>query len=108
MTIGPIKGIQAYQEIQKAGLTQKPQGAVTSAPTEASPFADMLKSAIQEVDDMQKVADTKISGLVTGKGGVTTHEAMIALEQADVAFQLMNQVRAKIVRAYEDVMRTQL
>jgi flagellar hook-basal body complex protein FliE len=108
MSIGSIKGIQAYQEIQKSALTQRSQGTTATPSAEASPFADMLKSAIQEVDDMQKVADTKISGLITGKGGVTTHEAMIALEQADVAFQLMNQVRAKIVRAYEDVMRTQL
>ena len=36
------------------------------------------------------------------------HEAMIALEKADIAFQLMNTIRGKIVRAYEEVMRMQV
>jgi flagellar hook-basal body complex protein FliE len=33
---------------------------------------------------------------------------MVALEKADVAFQLMSAIRGKIVRAYEEVMRTQV
>jgi flagellar hook-basal body complex protein FliE len=45
--------------------------------------------------------------MILGKG-VQTHEAMIALEKADVAFQLMNNIRMKITRAYEEVMRTQV
>jgi flagellar hook-basal body complex protein FliE len=36
------------------------------------------------------------------------HETMIALEKADVSFQLMLQVRNKIVGAYEEIMRMQL
>jgi flagellar hook-basal body complex protein FliE len=42
------------------------------------------------------------------KAGVTTHEAMIALEKADIAFQLMTSIKSKIIRAYEEVMRTQV
>jgi flagellar hook-basal body complex protein FliE len=33
---------------------------------------------------------------------------MIALQKADVSFQLMLQVRNKIVGAYEEIMRMQL
>lgn len=71
-------------------------------------FGQMFERAIREVDDMQKEADNKIDSLVLKKDGVTGHEAMISLEKADVAFQLMNQVRAKIIRAYEEVLRTQV
>lgn len=71
-------------------------------------FAEALTKAIGEVESLQKDADTKVAGLVTGTGDVTPHDAMIALEKADVAFNLMTQIRSKIVRAYEEVMRTQV
>lgn len=71
-------------------------------------FGEMFTRAIGEVDQLQKEADGKVGDVLTGKNGVQPHEAMMALEKADLAFQLMNQVRAKIVRAYEDVMRTQV
>ena len=71
-------------------------------------FGSVLMNAIKDVDKMQQQADKQIDNLVLGKDGVTSHEAMIALEKADVAFQLMNQIRSKIIRAYEEVMRTQL
>ena len=71
-------------------------------------FSEVFDSAIREVDQLQKTADQQIEGLTLNKEGVTTHGAMLALEQADVAFQLMNNIRAKIIRAYEDIMRTQV
>jgi|688.fasta_scaffold1717687_1 flagellar hook-basal body complex protein FliE len=76
--------------------------------SEGPKFGEMLKDVMKEVDTLQDRADKQINGLVTGQGNVTTHDAMIALEKADVAFQLMNQIRAKIVRAYEEVIRTQV
>lgn len=110
-----IKGIDvsltSLQKIKNA--TQ--QTAPTQAPKEVSQgeggkgtFADMVKEAIQDVDSLHNQADAQIEGLLTGKEGVTTHDAMIALEKADIAFQLMNSIRGKIVRAYEEVMRTQV
>jgi flagellar hook-basal body complex protein FliE len=77
-----------------------------TAPTGKSNFADMLGKAIKEVDGLQQDADKKIEGVTVGGEGVNTHTAMIALEKADVAFQLMSAVRTKIIRAYEEVMRT--
>lgn len=71
-------------------------------------FTGFLKDAMKEVEDMQQVAETHIEKLVTGQPGTTVHEAMIALEKADMSFQLMNTIRTKIIRAYEEVMRTQV
>jgi flagellar hook-basal body complex protein FliE len=76
--------------------------------TKGGSFSEIFTEAIKDVDKMQTDADKKIEGLVLGKEGVSTHDAMIALEKADVAFQLMNAIRSKIVRAYEEVMRTQV
>ena len=71
-------------------------------------FGQMFSSAIQEVDQLQKVADSKIESVTLGKGDVKPHEAMLALEKADMAFQLMNTIRSKIINAYQEVIRTQV
>jgi flagellar hook-basal body complex protein FliE len=41
-------------------------------------------------------------------GEKDVHQAMIALEQANLAFRLMVQVRNKIISAYEEIMRMQI
>lgn len=71
-------------------------------------FGQMFENALQEVNQLQTQADQQIEGLTLKKDGVTPHTAMVALEKADVAFQLMSAIRGKIVRAYEEVMRTQV
>jgi len=96
-----IKPIKQYQEIQGG------QGVAEPKKGEAD-FGQMFTNAIKEVNHLQQSADNQIEGLFLQKEGVTPHGAMIALEKADIAFQLMNQVRSKIVRAYEEIMRTQL
>ena len=71
-------------------------------------FGDMLNNALKEVNELQNEANENIEGITLKKEGVTPHGAMVALEKADVAFQLMNAIRGKIIRAYEEVIRTQV
>lgn len=98
--------LKKFQEVQ--GI-QKPQGPQNLEPGgKNSDFGEMFADAIKEVDQMQKQADDQVEGLTLRKDGYTTHGAMLALEKADTAFQLMNNIRAKIIRAYEDVLRTQV
>ncbi len=84
------------------------EGPSKTSPTPAgkTSFGEVFDSTIREVDNLQKTADEQIEGLTLGKQGVTPHGAMLALEKADVAFQLMSSIRAKILRAYEEVIRT--
>jgi flagellar hook-basal body complex protein FliE len=96
--MAPIMQKQQMQGVEKVGGEEKGKGG----------FGDLLTQAMTDLNQMQLDADDKIEDMVTGNGTVTPHEAMIALEKADVAFQLMNQVRTKIVRAYEEVLRTQV
>lgn len=48
-------------------------------------------------------ANTAVGRMLDGSGDV--HEAMIALQQADLMLQFTVQVRNKIVQAYQDIMR---
>lgn len=83
---------------------QGPEG--QDAKQGAKSFAEVFQSALKETNELQNVADKKVEELTLGKPGVTQHDAVIALEKADVAFQLMTKIQAKIIRAYEEVMRT--
>jgi flagellar hook-basal body complex protein FliE len=69
-------------------------------------FLDTLKSAISEVDSQQDEAQAKVTNLLAGKGE-DVHTAMIAVERAELSFQLMMQLRNKVVAAYQEVARMQ-
>lgn len=71
-----------------------------------SGFGDVLKNAVRQVDDLQTDASAKVAELLSGQGG-DIHNAMIALEKADLTFQLMMQVRNKVVQAYQEISRMQ-
>ena len=70
-------------------------------------FSDTLKDSIREVNKVQEQADQAIVDLTTGKKQ-DLHQTMVAIEKADVTFQLMMQVRNKIISAYEEVSRMQI
>jgi flagellar hook-basal body complex protein FliE len=69
-----------------------------------SDFLDTLRNAVSQVKDLQSQADQQVSGMLNGNGQ-DVHSAMIAVEKANLAFELMVQVRNKIVSAYQEVSR---
>ncbi len=73
----------------------------------SSNFGSVLKSTIQEINQLQSKADQAIAKVELEKSG-SIHEAMIALEKADISFRTMLQVRNKIIEAYQEVMRMQV
>ena len=68
------------------------------------PFSKMLTRSLNEVNQLKLNADEAINDLATGKQK-DIHQTMIAMEKADVAFQLLMQIRNKIIAAYETLMR---
>ena len=69
-------------------------------------FVETLRGAIDQAEQLQGQAEEKVSGLMEGNG-TDVHSAMIAVEKADLSFQLMMQVRNKIVAAYQEIERMQ-
>jgi flagellar hook-basal body complex protein FliE len=67
-----------------------------------SEFMKTLHNAMDQVGQLQSEADGKVAQLLTGNGQ-DVHSAMIAVEKASLAFQMMLQVRNKIVAAYQQV-----
>ncbi len=74
--------------------------------TTSSPFADLITDAVGQVNQLEQQAQTAVTGLMTGSG-VDVHQAMIATQKADMAFELALAVRNKAVQAYQSVMGMQ-
>lgn len=74
----------------------------TAGPSSPVDFGDALGKLIAGVDQASDAANTAIADMLDRKGEV--HDAMIAMNKAEIALQLTVQVRNKIVQAYHDVM----
>ena len=70
-------------------------------------FQGVLKDAIASINDIQQGANQAVQALATGQSQ-NIHQAMIALQEADISFQLMMQIRNKLVTAYEEIQRMQI
>ena len=106
MQIGsvPIHQTRELQQLFDAAKLAKPE----AAPDAAKPaFTNFLEHAIAEVDDKMKSADAEKTKLFTGETN-NLHQAMIAMQEASVAFSLMVEVRNKLVEGYQEIMRMQV
>lgn len=73
----------------------------------SSGFMDTLQHAISRANDIQLEASQATEALMTGQSQ-NVHQTMAALQEADVSFQLMMQIRNKLVSAYEEIQRMQI
>jgi flagellar hook-basal body complex protein FliE len=81
-----------------------------AAPTQAASgpasFSKLLNEAVQQVNDVEKGSQGELQKFLSNESDL--HSVMIALEKADLSFQVMMQVRNKIVSAYQEMMKSQV
>jgi flagellar hook-basal body complex protein FliE len=98
----PITGITTSPILQPG----RASGAAAPAETGQS-FKDFLVQRIQDVNSMQAAADKAVEKLATG-GDVNPAEVLTAVQKADIAFQMMVQVRNKLVDAFNEIKSLQV
>ncbi|MCD4828103.1 MAG: flagellar hook-basal body complex protein FliE [Candidatus Cloacimonetes bacterium] len=98
-----VEAIRQMQQMQRqaAGQQQTQQDA-----TEVS-FGSMLKQYMTDVNDMQVQADDQIRRAIAGED-IDPHNVMLAVEKADIAFEMVMKIRNKMLEAYQEVMKTQV
>ncbi len=70
-------------------------------------FGDLLSRLVENVDGLQKGADSAVEDVVSGK--VTNiHQVSVKMQEAGLAFDLMLGVRNRLMDAYNELMRMQL
>jgi flagellar hook-basal body complex protein FliE len=68
-----------------------------------SGFSDALGRVVEAVEKSEGQANSAVTGMLNGSTDV--HDAMIALQKADLTLQFSVQIRNKLVQAYNDIMR---
>jgi flagellar hook-basal body complex protein FliE len=91
-------------ELQGLGNISTPQPQSVQA---GRSFSDFLGQMVQDVNAKQANAAGAVEGVLTGQN-VPLHQAMIAMEEASVSFQLMVEVRNKLLESYQELMRMQI
>jgi flagellar hook-basal body complex protein FliE len=94
-----------------SSLGALPTGAATAATSGAlgvggadgAGFADTLKRMVAAVESTNGQANQSVMAMTDGTGDV--HDAMIALQKADMTLQLTMQIRNKLIGAYQEIMR---
>jgi flagellar hook-basal body complex protein FliE len=66
-------------------------------------FAGALGRVVNAVESSEAQANTAVTGMLSGTTDV--HDAMIALQRADLTLQFSVQIRNKLVQAYQEIMR---
>lgn len=67
-------------------------------------FGDVLKEAVEKVNEQQDTASELITGFENGTGDVSLAEVMVSMQKASLSFQAMTEVRNKLIDAYHEVM----
>ena len=96
----PLRGIQMPEELAQPLSVNSPQPASGS-------FSSMLSQMVGDVNAKQQVSAQAVSALQSGQS-VPLHQAVIAMEEANVSFQLMVEVRNRLLDAYQEIMRMQV
>jgi flagellar hook-basal body complex protein FliE len=100
LSISSITGIVPAGGVQSAT-------SVTSSSNSGGSFASALEGAIQSVEQTGQQASSSIQNFLNGDGE-ELHTVALAVQKANLAFDLGMQVRNKIVSAYQEVMKMQI
>ena len=96
---GPISQISSIPDIARV----QPLGPA-SKPGE---FQSVLNGAIQTIESANGNATTAVQDFLTGKNE-ELHTVALAVQKAQISFDLGLQVRNKVVDAYQEIMRMQM
>jgi len=78
--------------------------AIQSVNKSGSDFGNILKDAVNSVNDMQQTAGAEKRAFELGDTNVTLAQTMISSSKAGIAFDATVQVRNKFVEAYKEIM----
>ncbi|MEZ4336610.1 MAG: flagellar hook-basal body complex protein FliE [Sandaracinaceae bacterium] len=89
---------------QTPGLQGVGGGTETVQGPGAADFGRHVREAIESVESTQQNAQAAAQAYANGERN-DLHGTMIALEQADITFRLVSNLRTRLVEAYREVMR---
>jgi len=103
MPTGPVDpaALQRVAQVARPGAPAAPGGVRETG------FRDLIAKYLEDVNALQTEADRAVAGLATGKLD-NLHQVIVAVNEADLSFRLMMQVRNRLLEAYKEIMRMQV
>jgi flagellar hook-basal body complex protein FliE len=101
------KSIPAAELKNLAPNSDAPLALSVSPSQSTGGFESLLGNFVGDVAQKQANATDAVSGLLSGKN-VSLHQAMISMEEANISFQMMVEVRNKMLDSYQELMRMQI
>ena len=102
--LAPISTIQIASPSTAITPPVVQQAAASDA---GSIFQSAFRSAVNTVEQMKTQADQSIQNFLSGENE-DVHTAVLAVQRADLSFSLFQQVRNRVVAAYQEVMKMQV
>lgn len=103
----PIDTYRSLDNLDAVGTLKGDNAAARpAAKGDAPSFQSVLGDLVREVNGLQQDADRSIEGLITGET-TNIHDVTSRMAEAGIAFDLMMEVRNKLLDAYQQVMRIQ-
>ena len=91
--IGNLPAIDPLRSLNKTGAT--------------GDFEKILNGTMQQMQSVQSDAGDAVQKFLTGENE-ELHNTVLAVQKAEIAFDLGLQVRNKVVSAYQEIMRMQM
>jgi len=101
----PVAALPAIDPVAAAARSVA-QTASTSA-TPGAGFGQMVSQGLEQVNNTLLDSQVDMQRLAAGEVG-NLHQVMLRMEQSRLSFQLMLQVRNRLLESYQDVMRMQV
>jgi len=97
-------------QIRALSTQVRPAATSASQPKAAgvSEFANLLKSGIEQVNQQQQRAGQLADSFERGAPGVELPQVMLEMQKASVSFRALNEVRNRLISAYQEIMNMSL
>ncbi|HWW80743.1 MAG TPA: flagellar hook-basal body complex protein FliE [Steroidobacteraceae bacterium] len=99
--LAQIRSLSAQTKVGTAAAPQTQQ-------TGPSEFANIMRKGLDAVNQNQMKADELSDAFARGTPGVELPQVMLAGAKANISFHALNEVRNRLVSAYQDIMNMQL
>jgi flagellar hook-basal body complex protein FliE len=100
--LAQIRSLSAQLQPGAASAAQKP------AAGGVSEFANIMRAGIDQVNTQQQKAGQLADAFERGTPGVELPQVMLEMQKASVSFRALNELRNRLISAYQDIMNMSL
>lgn len=105
--VAPIASVTADQLSAALPADEVAPQVARQAGGAAGQFGELVTQGLASINQQLLASQVDLQQMATGEVQ-NLHQVMIRLEESRVAFQLMMQVRGRLLEAYQDIMKMQV